>query len=286
MPDRSPLALDFAERRPRSAAAVLADLPPEDAAAFLTSAPLRIAAPLLARIAPWSAARSVECMKPETAADLFAAMPYQDAASLIRLVEESFRQSMMAQLPRTIARDFQRSMQYPRGTVGAWMDHSMVTFEATDTVGDVLRYSRQHKAPLESHITVVDPGGRYGGVVALGEVLRIPQKTPLLQLVDKTTSPISNRATLSSVLAADDWDGRSILPVVGRRNVVVGGLTRQSLRKGIAEDRATERQVAARSIFAQVFAVYLLVCRELLRLMTRPVMPDAGNNVQEKSGAR
>ena len=100
MPDRSPLALDFSQRRPQPAAAVLEDLPPEDAAAFLASIPVRIAAPLITRMAPWAAARSVECMKVEGAADLIANVPYQDAASMIRLIEESRRQSILAKLPR------------------------------------------------------------------------------------------------------------------------------------------------------------------------------------------
>ena len=122
------LTLAFLERRPESAAPVLAELDPADAAAFLDSVPGRLAAPVLAMMTPWSAARCLELLTPGRAAAVLRRMAYLDATSLLRLIAEDRFETVLAEMTDALAEDFRNSLKYPKGTVGAWMDYTVPTF--------------------------------------------------------------------------------------------------------------------------------------------------------------
>ena len=268
------LTLAFMEHRPESAARALQDLEPADAAAFLETVPTPISAPVVCAIPPWAAARLVEFLEHEKAAGLLRSMPYKEAASVLRLVAQDHFDNILAALPRGLAKNFRNSLNYPRGTVGAWMDYGVPSFAAESTVADGLKYVKQRQNVVASHIFVVEDTGRFAGAVSVGDLLRSATNTALAEIMDREVAPLSNRALLTAVEWRPAWDEYSMLPVVGRRGNVLGGLTRKGLRRGLIEDRLIETSAATGTLWAHLLAAYLLTSAGLLRFASRPRTPE------------
>jgi Mg/Co/Ni transporter MgtE len=268
--------LAFLERQPVSAARALEDLDPADAAAFLETVPSRLSAPVVCAMAPWAAARLVESLAPEQAAGLIRNMAYQEAASVLRLMGQEQFDGILVALPKGLAKGFRNSLSYPKGTVGAWMDHGVPSFAAESTVADGLKYAKQRRNRVGSHIFVVEKTGRLAGTVSVGDLLRSAATTALAEIMDRKVSPLSNRAMLTAVESAPAWDEYSMLPVTGRRGNVLGGLTRKGLRRGLIEDRLTETPVATSTFWAHLLAAYLLTSAGLLRFISQPRAPGPG----------
>lgn len=271
------LTLAFLGGRPESAATVLAGLEPADAAAFLDAIPGRLAAPVVTHMAPWSAARTLELVTPERAAGLLRRMPYLDATSLLRLIQGDRFEAILEQMGEALAADFRNSLKYPKGTVGAWMDYTVPTFSADARAAEGLKYAKRRGNKVDSHI-FVDQDGEFAGVVGIGDLLRSDAKTRLAEIMNRSVRPLSNRAMLTTVSSLPDWDAYPMLPVVGRRRNVLGGLTRGALRKGLAEEQRIRATYASESMLAHVFGSFLLSAAGLLRIVT-----DSGTEKPDRS---
>jgi len=279
------LTLAFLEGRPESAAPVLAELDPSDAAAFLESIPGRLAAPVLAKMAPWSAARCLEHLSPGRAATTLQRMPFLDATSLLRLIEEDWFEVVLGQMTDAKANDFRNSLKYPKGTVGAWMDYTVPTFSADTLAADTLKYAKRRDNRADSHI-FVDQAGVFAGAVGIGELLRCDRKASLAEIMDRSIRPLSNRAMLASVSALPDWDRYSMLPVVGRKHNVLGGLTRGGLRKGLSEERRSRVARSSESMLTHVFGSLLLSAAGLLEVVTASGDGSAARSSEENDDGR
>ncbi len=267
MTNHSSLIAAFLQDQPKSAARVLEDLEHGDAAALLETIPARLSAPLVGFMVPWAAARCVEMLPIEKAAGIVAAMAYQDAISVLRLVKQEYLDRLLDEVKQDLAKDFRNSLSYPNGTVGAWMDFSVPAFSDTTEVADALRYVKKRRSRAGSHIFVTDSSGEYVGVVSIGTLLRSSTHTSLSEILDPTVKPLSNRATLVSLATIPSWDEHPLLPVVGRRGNVLGGLSRSMLRKGLTEVPRVSTSLAFSSLWAHLFMSFLLVASNLLRLI-------------------
>lgn len=280
------LTLAFLERQPDSAARALGDLDPADAAAFLETVPARISAPVVSVMAPWAAARLAELLSTEQAAGLLRTMAYQDAASVLRLIGQERFDAILAALPKGLAKSFRNSLSYPKGTVGAWMDHGVPSFPAESIVADGLKYVKQRRNKVGNHIFVVEDTGQFAGAVSVGDLLRSAAKTALAEIADRKVSPLSNRALLASVASAPAWDEYPMLPVIGRRGNVLGGLTRKNLRRGLSEDRSAETRLATSTLWAHLLAAYLLTGAGLFRLLSQPGTSGRRSSTEDNSHVR
>ena len=279
------LTLAILERRPDATASVLAGLDPADAAAFLESVPDRLAAPVLAGMAPWSAARCLELLAPAHAAGALQHMAFLDAVSVLRLVGEDGFDLMLKQMPTSTAARFRNSLKYPRGTVGAWMDYSVPTFAADTPAAEALKYAKRPSAKVESHL-FVDSAGEFAGAVSIGDLLRSDRRTPLAEIMDRSVRPLSNRAMLTTIASLPDWDTYPMLPVVGRRRNVLGGLTRGGLRKGLSEDRSQQAAPESGPMLAHIFNSFFVSATGLLRVMTEPAEEPARPSARETHDGR
>ncbi len=266
MTNHSSLTTAFLEGQPKSAARELEDLDHGDAAALIETIPARLSAPVLGFMAPWAAARCVEALSVEKAATIVAAMAYRDATSVLRLVERDHLDRLLDAVKQDLAKDFRNSLTYPNGTVGAWMDITVPDFSDVTDVGDAIRYIKKRGSRSGSHIFVTDSSGAYIGLVSISTLLRSSASTSLSEILDPAVKPLSNRATLVSVATIPSWDEHPLLPVVGRRGNVLGGLSRSMLRKGMSEVPRVSTSFAFSSLWVHLFMSFLLVASNLLRV--------------------
>ncbi len=281
MADTPALSLAFLARNPESAGAVLNDLPPSDASAFFAGVPPRLIGPVLARMAPWPAARCLAELAPDLAAAALREAPFQDAAAILRLLDETARGPVVEGFPRRLAADFRRSLDYPEGTVGAWVDPGVPVLAPDAMVGDARKAARKARTLIDV-LFLVDDKRRLAGVVRTSALLRLDDTAALATAADQPPLPLLARMRIASALEVADWEDYSALPVVTRRDQVIGAVTRavlgEAARKGAA---AVSGQAAGADLSSHLFASYGATILEVLSL-TAPARPLAQDKARRK----
>lgn len=281
MPDTGELTLRFLETHPKAAAKTLEDFDIKQAAAFLETVPVRVSAPVFGHATPWIAAAWTERLPANRASSVLQQMIYQDAAAIVRQMSEANRLTLLEGLPSSLARNFGRSLTYPGGTVGAWMDQSAPTFDETLTVADGMKFLKSKHGRASPHLIAVKDGKIFSGIVSANELLRSPAKTPLSQIMDKSVRPLSSSAMLNAVLDVAAWDRYSALPVINSRGSVLGSLQRSDLKRGLDESGSVAPETQDNSIFIQLFAGYFTVLFGLVRLVMDPTTTDTSSKRQD-----
>jgi len=233
MADKRALTLAFLEAQPRAAADVLQEIAPGSAAAFLADIAPSLAAPAVGEMSSWAAARCLRHMDAERAALVLAAIPAHQATHLLRLLDADLARRILHELPGQVARAYERSLAFPAGSVGAWTDHSMPVFKEHDFVQHALEWLREPHAPGLSHVFVVEQELRLTGAVPLSVLLGASRRAPLGELMTQPAPYIAVQLPLDAAAKSASWDDYLVLPVVDARNVVIGGLTRSAVRRGL-----------------------------------------------------
>lgn len=276
----SPLTLAFLSAQPSAAAAVLEDMPAEDAGALFAHVPARIGGVVMGHMAPVAVARCMDYLEPSHAAGLIRELPFLDAVSVMRHLAEEKRDALSQDLPAGLARDFRIALTYPPGTVGAVMDQTAVAVTPDRTVDDMLNLVRRRRRKHLDYLFVIDDKRRFLGMVRAGDLVRADGRTKMESLMDKVPQTISSRATLASVFGHRLWDTYLVLPVAGRRGSFVGALTRQAMRAGLADlHHARGAVLKEDSMAGNLVTAYLVTCAGLLRTIAHvddPGPADAG----------
>lgn len=230
------LTLAYLTHAPRSAAQVLQQIESGQAAAFLGQVPVRLTAPLLSEMSPWSGARIVADMPIEQAVGVLHALDFDDCLALVRLIDDERQAVLLDQLPTRLGRRLRHALNYPAGSVGAWIDPQVPAFPEQTRVQAALGHAAGSAAA--SHVFVqAESDGRFLGAIAISQLIGVESDLPLSRLPLQSVQPLSSRATLASVLGRREWDQFLVLPVIGRSKAMVGGLSRSSLRRGLSEHR-------------------------------------------------
>jgi magnesium transporter len=280
MADDIPLTLAFMDSRPEAAARVLEDMPADDAAALFAQVPARVGAEVLRQMAALSAARCLEILPPERGAGLLRELPFVDAVTFFRNLPPGMRSAIADDLPADLARDLRIAVTYPVGTVGAVMDQAAVTVAPTRTADEVAKLLKRRRRKSADHLFVVDGDGRYVGTVRTGDILRADGKTRVDAFMDAAVTPLSNRATLASVLGNPQWNSYLSLPVIGRTGNFLGALSRAALSAGLGElrrGRGTRTQDGADTLAGNLITAYLLACAGMVRTVAHIGDPAPGS---------
>lgn len=271
MPEHPKLTLAFLTHAPQSAAQVLEEIEPGQAAALLEEIPARISAPVVGDMSSWTAARCIERFAPHRAAAVLHSLPFHDTAGLLRLIPGEPRAAILEALPARLSRRLHNALTYPAGSVGAWIDPEIPAFPESASVADTFRYLSN--APVASHLFLHDvDDGRFTGAIPVTALMRSDGARTLSGLPIRRIRPLSSRATLGSVAFLDEWDEFLMLPVVGRKRTLVGGLSRAGLRKGLHEHR-TARQVIPGSMTGQVLSALATTFAGVLHIATHAERP-------------
>jgi Mg/Co/Ni transporter MgtE len=183
---------------------------------------------------------------------------------MLRLVRVELRDQILAELPTSVAKRLHRSLQYSISAVGAWIDPDIPLLSPEHSVEDAVRYLRETRAASHIFLESVS-NGRFIGAIGVNELLRSERTAPLAQLPIDPIMPVSNRAALATVAFHTAWDEYLILPVVGRRQNVLGGLSRTALRRGVHEHHV-EAAHAPGSLIGHLGSALFLTFSSIVRL--------------------
>jgi len=270
------LALAFLEERPESAARSLESLEPADAAALLELVPVRIAAPAVARMGSWSAARCIAEVSPDRCSAILTQLRSAQALAILRQLPVSARDAALAGLPTAAARHYRRTLAYPQGRVGAWVDFDVAALEPGRTVGDALDLIAARRRPDETVLFIVDSGRKYLGAIPVASLLHFPRPVELATLTGQRARAVADSASLATVAAEPAWTTALALPVTNRQGELLGALSRGSLEKGLHHQRATEVVAAEPSVVLHLLEAYLAVLAGLARMSPLGARAGAG----------
>ena len=181
-------------------------------------------------------------------------------------MEQTTRESILAELSTSMARRLRSSQKYPLDQVGAWTDASVPTLKTTDTVTDALRVMGASPVAA-SHVFIKSAEDQtFAGAITARDLLHSDGRAELGQLARSTVTPVSSRASLSAVAFNPGWYECLFLPVIGRRGTVLGGLSRAALTRGIYAQRISGEQPASTAL-AQLLIALAVCVQGLLKLV-------------------
>lgn len=267
MSQLSPLTTELVEKQPRTAARVLAGMQPEDTAAFLEILPARQAATLFAAISAWTASRFLQLMPAVSGAAILNQIDFQISASVMRVMDVEHREPLLDALPNGLARDLKIALAYPNDTVGAHMISRILMLSASASVADACGELRQLKARSIGRVFVINAKREFLGVVDADTLLRHDLTTPLSDLLSDDLPVLSARARIESVQDVGAWEVHAHLPVVNRQKLLIGALSRSTLRDlaGVPIDQVGAREES--SLAGDMIGAFVAGSAGLLQLL-------------------
>lgn len=258
------LTLAFLESHPSDAALELQRLPLETAALFLENVPTRLAAPVLVRMLPPSAARCIHHLSEDRAVGFLRGMGIQAAAQVLRYLPEERRKHLLGQLPTGVALLMGMMLRYPENTVGAWMDPQAPAVPPDMTAAEALDRMREGRDEESSFLAIVGNDQRLAGVVTLSALLRADPRENLAHLVRTDLPALPARATMSSIREHPGWATSHFLPVVERQQQFVGMLGFGALMRALMRPPKTVSAQQQESVLAMLASPVWLLCAEIL----------------------
>ena len=282
----SPLTIELIEKRPLTAVKVLSTLSASDSAEFFEALPTRYALSLISKISAWSAAPLISEMTPVSAAAILSELDYQATASIMRVVSDANRKQLLSALPKKLSSDLASTLTYPVDSVGAKMSTSIVVMMAEQTVGEAFAELRQIKRAKSGVAYVVDGSRILLGIVNAEELLRLSNESLLGEVIDRSVTPISARARLSTVKSLPAWDDYTHLPVVNRQRILIGALARRTFRQPIIEKHIDPAQAKSQTILMSVASAFFNSSVGLAQaLVDIEAPPEASSNNNSSTSA-
>jgi magnesium transporter len=164
------------------------------------------------------------------------------AVSLLR-ISDSARERCLALLPKRIATEVRRLMDYPAGSAGRVMDSRIPSFRGDQTVAAVLEQVRQSKPRDLRQLFIVDADRRLAGTVDVQDLL-IAEPTDLLAEIARppaaTVSPFDDREEVAEKLRDFHLD---VLPVIDIHERLIGAIRHEALLKTLEEAASVDIQM-------------------------------------------
>lgn len=280
------LTLAFLKSGREEAAKELERLAPEDVAAFFENVPAKLASGVLEAMMPWQVSRCFLHMDPETAAGIIAAINAPLSTILLRLLPQDFIDRIFAKLPKSKGRFFSRLLAYPEEMIGAWMDPLVAAVPDTSNVEESLKYASRFGDSLGNYLYVTKREGTYTGIVLLTDLFLAKKRVPVADLIVHDFEPILDRATLESARFISEWSQFKKLPVVNRKNHLMGELSFASLCKGLSMHPEEHTADNIGSLIAQFGEVYFSSLAEMVNFLTESnvFMDDNSGRRKDRNG--
>lgn len=164
------------------------------------------------------------------------------ALALMR-ISESSRDRCLSLLPKRLASEVRRLMDYPAGSAGRVMDSRVPIFRAEQTAAAVLEQLRQTKPRDLRQLFIVDSERRLLGTVGIQDLL-IADPTDTLQELSRpptaTVSPFDDREEVAEMLRNFHLDA---LPVLDIHERVIGVIRYEALLKTLEEAASVDIQM-------------------------------------------
>jgi len=168
--------------------------------------------------------------------------PSVSAVSLLRISKES-QARCLALLPRRVAAEVRRLMDYPTGSAGRVMDSRVPSFRGDVTAGAALEQLRQNKPRDLRQLFIVDTERRLTGTVDIQDLAiadPLDFLTDIARPPSATASPFDDREQVAEQLKNFHLD---VLPVVDVHGRLIGAIRHDALLKTLEEAVSVDIQM-------------------------------------------
>lgn len=233
------LSLVFLSQHPGSAAAVLEQVEPDEAAQALLPLELGKASDVLRRMNVDAAARTLGHMDDEWARETLQAADFVQAARWLAHLDEDKSARLVSGLPAQSQRNIREALEFPPGTAGRLMDPRVTTFREDTTVGEALMRIRKARGRKITDVVLADDEGKLTGVVSLQSLVGAPDDAAMGSLAERERPVVNPMASRDEVVDLLNRHALTSLPVVDLDGVVLGILPFDSLLRA-AQHAATD----------------------------------------------
>jgi len=254
----------------------------EHAGAFLASVPSWAAAPVLAEMVPFRAARCLAVASEETQANIVRRLGIQQGSAVLRHLDAASRVRLLAGLPTGRSVALRLMLGYPDDTVGAWVDPEVMTVSQNAPVNDTLERVRDAESEPGAILYVLGEDRRLLGTVNIARLLRSVPAQPLAQIMDKPPHTFPAQSSLASVRAHSSWGHRPSIPVVEGGDRFVGVLHHTALRRAFETPPETGANPAMDDTLAVIGTLYWQGVAGLIQYAVSLLPVSEGNRADQR----
>ncbi len=225
------LASDLVTAHPIEAARTFERLPARDVAALLEGLELDPGVRALQHMAPYSAMAVVAELDETKASAFLEKLPIGTAALLLRQVQASQRERLLATLPPRRAREVGSVLGFPEGTAGALMDPEVLALPNDLTAEEAIARVREAAGDARYNVYVVDRDQVLVGVINLRELLMARPDEPLSSLMKTAVHRLAAATDRYAISSHPGWREVHALPVVDKQGRYLGAVRYRTLRR-------------------------------------------------------
>lgn len=235
------LAQTFIREFPDEASRRLDDLPAKEIVRVLRAEPVRLAVPLVERMAPYLAVEILAALSADSRRDVVAAMDPVRAVAVLTWMDDAARSELLALLEPLRARELRMMAEYPPETAGRLMDPRAIGFAPGTTVQQALARLRAARTRRVADVYFTDSERRLTGTVPL-QTLAVAPPDALLETLAQPTLAV--RAIDPHEEVVEHFNNRRLasLPVVDFEGRLLGVIRYDTLALTAQEDVAADMQ--------------------------------------------
>lgn len=242
MAEIDPLNTDFAKRHPDAFAKILAKGNVDEIAALLGKLPPDAAASIVARL-PASRVNMLLASGHAAETRWLSNAPLKDAVTLLsRIPRERSLALVNSVRNRERRRRLLQFLKYPSHSVGALVSDVPVRLTADTRAKEVLAELRAMDTTDPGPLIVVQPDGRYLGMLDLWALVVKDPPTGAISEYTIAAAALHPETTLESAVQNPAWHDFNWLPVIDHAKQVLGGVSRSSVFNAARKEIRGQRQ--------------------------------------------
>ncbi len=260
-PGHRTLAQEYLRAHPGKAAVLLDTQAPDEILDMLRTVAAPVAAAVVERLVPDTAARVLTEADQATMARLLPVMDPARAAAILAGLDTEIRNERLAGLDQRLASDLRTQMSYPTDSAGQFMDVRIPVFRPETTVGDATARLRVLPRERVLNVYLVDSEGRFAGTVTLHQLLLAAPDDRLGGLAQAAEISVLAVAPREEVVEALTRHQLTSLPVVDFEGKLLGVIRYAALVEVTEEEASADMQTLVgagkeeRALSPLIFAV-------------------------------
>lgn len=233
----NPLRVAYARNHPDELAALLAALPHDQLTSALRDLPPDAGAAVVAKLPHTLSVKLLASQSDEVVSGWLNQAALDNALTLVLHLEEQRRQRILARMPiRHMRRTLERLVVYPKKTVGALVDPTVVRLQASTSLSQAVDMLRAGDYSDLEWIWLVDADSRYVGLLDLSQALLARSNHLPVGELGVRLEPMRAETSLVAARDVSEWMKHPELPVVDHLNHLLGTLSRERLMKALSAD--------------------------------------------------
>ena len=222
---------------------------------FLLSLPPEQSSILVRNMNRFKVARVIDLLDAAHGAQLLANLPPSFVVIILKLVKKGKKKSVLEALPEPLKRSLQQILEYPPDTVGAFIDPNVFSVFENQLIGSVIEIVKTTEQGVYPHIFVISRENRLTGYIELKNLIVGDPDKKIYSITNPKVPKLYAGMDIKGLVEGRIWHESFLeLPVVDSSEILLGALTRESLKgvelKRISADRqARQASMALGDLF-------------------------------------